>query len=950
MSRKTRHEAIVNFRTQYKTYPGQILFLVGDHPNLGFWNRSRAVQMRYSSEEEFNWCATIHFNYDEECNRNSKSGNHQKNNFDDRNEIRIEYKYIVLSSSNANYYSGYDIRLDKNAEICWDTGPNRELNIKNDSDEPLIITTNDLFQPPTSMLQNLFFKMPFTNVIYRHDYYTESRLIKPVDDESMIQIRMRVIALQVPHNYKVYITGSLPIFNSWNHFEPLEPIGSFYWEFKINLPKNNPPFDYKYLIKNEDEEPIWEQRNNRKFSMPLCKTNVVIFYDWLFQNHPQNFKGSGVLVGLFSVHSRSSMNKIGEFPDIKLLVDWAVKANLLMIQLLPIQDTNCFFNKKEENIFRQVSAFAFNPIYLSLKDIHGYESVELPYERDLVSVARFKLQQLRIIFDSKVDKNLLKQNKDFIKFVNNNQYWLPSYCLWCAIRDNSIHTNSNEHHVWQPIEKYHQPDFLHDSNDDQQSNDSLFHCWVQFQCHLQLLDASQYAITNRIVLSCTISIGQNPLSSECWAHPELFDKDYTMGTPPNSFSFHGDNWYYPAWKWSAMQKNDFEWIRLQIFHKEMYFQSSTFDHPLSLFRSWLIPSDTDNPLFGHFVPSNPINSQDLYNLNITDLQRFYRPIFPFSDIQSLSISESTKQMILNQLSVKEGDIWRFNPNLKTDRSIMSFFHELKQNCSLEEKLQLALAKKIILSSYESVCLIQDKDNPNLFYPRCAMTDSLVFKMLPEREAQILYKLFVDFYYRTNIAIWQENGHQKLCVFANSPMQFFGYDIGISLSDEEKILHRFGICSYHSHRIPREPTQRFDQACSFPYLSVCLPSTQDMPHLSIWWQNEQADVQQFHHQVLKMDGTIPLSLSPNIASAIIKMHLDSNSMWCLFLLEDLFSISDEFRDIQEANHWLIEETSSSKCNYRMGISLEKLITHHEEWTNTISNLVESSKRGRDLSFI
>lgn len=954
MTRNSSNEIIIFFRTKYQTYPGQNLFLIGDHPSLGSWNRKKAIRMVYRSREDFNWEVEVRFSP------------MQSSSFD-KEIIKLEYKFIVISSNKSfgSYSYNYDIRYDSSAEICWDTGPNRVLKIiNNQKNKALIISTGDLFQPPMPVIQNLFFKKPFINVIYKREIDFNKSIIGLANNEfasDKIQIRLRTIALQLPQNCRVYITGSLPIFKNWEHFEPLTAISPYLWEYIIDLPRDTPPFDYKYLILNDDDksnsQPVWEQRGNRHFMMPEHYSNVIVFNDWLVQLPLQKFKGAGIVVGLFSIHSKSSINQIGEFPDIKLLVDWAVKANLLNIQLLPIQDTICYYAKNEENISRLVSSFAFNPIYLSLRLIEGYEPVDPPFERDTFSVSRFKLKQLRIIYDKKVDKLTLRSNSEFITFVQNNQYWLPSYCFWCSIRDKQIEKNDlNKTHdppKWTPIDQCKLPDFLKDSLEESSFLDCLFHCWVQFQCHLQLLDATKYAISHRVVLSTTLTIGQNILSSECWSHPELFDMNYTTGSPPDFFSFHGQNWFYPSWKWDQMFKDDFMWLRIQMHHREKYFQSSTFDNPLSLFRTWSIPSGQNNALFGHYIPSNPISSQDLHEHNINDISVLYRPIFPMSDFQSFAMPENTRKMLIERLAVKDGDNWLFNPNLRTDRDIIKVFKELKErNCSVDEKLQLAMAKKILLSNYESICLIRDSDKPDnkLYYPRYSMTDSTVFKTLPEREAQILYKMFVDFYYRSNISLWHENGHKKLCVFASSPMQFFGYDLGASLADEEKILHRVGICSYHSQRVPREPTLRFENTSNFPYLSISMPSSHDTPHLAIWWKNQQADVQQFYHQILKMEGTAPLSLSPKIANAIIKMHLMADSMWCFLLFEDLFALTDEFKDVQEFNQWLVEFTSKGiKCSYRMGIDLEDLIENHEAWTNEIAKMVEESNRGRKLSF-
>jgi 4-alpha-glucanotransferase len=227
-----------------------------------------------------------------------------------------------------------------------------------------------------------------------------------------------------------------------------------------------------------------------------------------------------------------------------------------------------------------------------------------------------------------------------------------------------------------------------------------------------------------------------------------------------------------------------------------------------------------------------------------------------------------------------------------------------------------------------------------------MTDSHVFKTLPEREAQVLYKIFVDFYYRTNINLWHDQGHQKLSILASGDMQFFGYDLGATLNDEEKALHRVGICSYRVQRIPRESTLRFDQTTAYPHLSVCTPSPHDLPHMTVWWKHNQADIQQFYHQILKLPGTAPLSMTSDIANEIINLHLNSCSMWALFSFEDLFATSEEF-NTAIGGRW-VEKSNESKWISELNFFLEDLLEKYHDWTLNISKIVQANRRGRNAT--
>lgn len=928
------HEVVLTFRTRYATYPGQMLFIVGDHPLLGRWSRENALAMRYlpdRSGDDFNWEVQITLT--------TPSG-----------PVAMEYKYIVLTSAREPGDAPCDVRYEKDASICWDTGPNRRISVENPGMERLSVATADLFQAPISILQHLFFKGTFTDIVYRHEIDRRRGIVSNPHKRGVMLLRLRVIAIQVAPSRRVMVTGSHPLFKNWRKYKEMEPIDSIYWEFCVEIPRDTPQFDYKYVIRDEDGVIEWEERDNRRYLPSWRGEDVVVYHDWLFQRQPTLFKGAGLLVPLFAVHSEKSVGRIGEFDDLKLLIDLAVKANLLMLQLLPMQDVNCYFAKDEGSPSKQVSAFAFNPMYLTLRNVKGYEELEEPFERDFATVTKFKYRVLKDIFEKRLDKDELIVSNGFVSFVNFSQYWLPSYCAWCTIRDQAIAESPGEVPNWPPITSITLPDLLEPPCDDFTTG-CLFHAWVQFLCHQQLCEVRDYAAVNRVVLSCALTIGQNMNSSDSWTHPELFDKNYTIGSPPDIFSFHGQNWFYPAWNWDAMRAEDFMWLRKQIIHREQYFQAAMFDHPLGLFRCWSIPSTTDNPLFGHFVPSIPIDIKDLYDLQIRDVGRLCRPLFPINDILSFPMSEDTKEKLINALATCENGTWRFRSEFESDRQIIQVLkRQFKKSCSLDERLQFNLVKKILLSYFESVCLIPDQKEPHRkYYPRYSMTDSVVFNSLPERDAQVLYKLFVDFYYRTNIGLWHDQGHLKLSVLANSQMQIFGYDLGVPLNDEEKLLHRVGICSFHVQRVPRESTLRFDMTNTFPYLSVCSPSSQDLPHLSSWWKRDQADVQQFYYQILKMKGIVPPRLTPEIAKGIIDLHMKSGSMWCVVLFEDLLALSKDFHDVTDLDTWINDPAHDNSWSYRLDISLNDLLNGHNAWLETIRDLVEQAQRGRSAHF-
>jgi hypothetical protein len=210
--------------------------------------------------------------------------------------------------------------------------------------------------------------------------------------------------------------------------------------------------------------------------------------------------------------------------------------------------------------------------------------------------------------------------------------------------------------------------------------------------------------------------------------------------------------------------------------------------------------------------------------------------------------------------------------------------------AVADQLWLDLAKRQLLSHFEGVCLIPDLTTPHrMFSLRFSMMDSLVFNSLPTRDAHIVCQLFIDFNYHTNIPRWSEQGDEKLSVLAGSTIQMLRYDINVALTDEEKDLYRIGICSYHVQRIPRDSTLRFDQTQTFLSLFICSP---ELPPLTQWWRNNQADAQLCFNQILKMEGLASQEIKSRIIQGIVKLHLASKLMWYILTMEDLFTLLEE----------------------------------------------------------
>jgi hypothetical protein len=95
----------------------------------------------------------------------------------------------------------------------------------------------------------------------------------------------------------------------------------------------------------------WRQRhslgkhNNSRFL--LIASDIVVYHGWFFQAQTDPVMGAGISIAFNVMYTGRSLCGFGQFPHLKILINWAVQVNLLLIQLGPVQDANFSFGPEE---------------------------------------------------------------------------------------------------------------------------------------------------------------------------------------------------------------------------------------------------------------------------------------------------------------------------------------------------------------------------------------------------------------------------------------------------------------------------------------------------------------------------------------------------------------------------------------------------------------------------
>ncbi len=324
------------------------------------------------------------------------------------------------------------------------------------------------------------------------------------------------------------------------------------------------------------------------------------------------WRGAGTAIPVFSLRSHRSMG-VGEFDDLRLMVDWAAMTGQCFIQLLPINDTTMTHTWQDSYPYNANSSFALHPMYIHLpaigvseddeymrtqKELNAYSFVD--FER----VNRVKWNYIREAF--KKTFKVISQKDSYQEFVKENALWLLPYAAFCVLRDEN---KTADYSQWSQYARYQAKAVAAYIKDHQDEVD--LHCFVQYHLHEQLRRVRNYAHEKGVYLKGDLPIGVSRTSADAWVYPKLFNMDSQAGAPPDYFSRDGQNWSFPTYNWDEMSKDGYAWWRRRLGKMSEYFDAFRIDHILGFFRIWEIPVPHKSGLEGHFSPALPYSIEEL---------------------------------------------------------------------------------------------------------------------------------------------------------------------------------------------------------------------------------------------------------------------------------------------------------------------------------------------------
>jgi 4-alpha-glucanotransferase len=877
----------LTFRLRFHTDPGQSLWLTGNHDIFGNGDFGRAVPLQYF-DEEF-WHTTLVF-----------AGAAP--------DALITYNYVLRQPDGT---------------LIYDWGTDKKVNPASFSHDALIIDSWN----PAAFFENAFYTEPFKNVLLKPN----ELLFGQVPENAQATHTLKVKAPLLTRTQTLCLLGNSPELRNWNTADPLllsrKPDEDFL-TLNLDLSSQAFPIGYKYGVYDVESKSFvrYEDGPNRTLHDTVAARKQTIINDGFARLPSTTWKGAGVAIPVFSLRTEKSFG-VGEFTDLKLLVDWCCMAGLKLIQILPVNDTTATHTWTDSYPYAAISAFALHPQYLNLERLAGggnkHLLADLEAERkrlngleeiDYESVMAAKLGFLRKIYPSQKQETL--KTKDFRQFFEQNREWLTPYAVFSCLRDEY---GTADFTKWPGHQRYDAGKVKSDAAE--------FYFFLQYHLHIQLKEAAEYAHAQGIILKGDIPIGVYRHGADAWQTPELYHMDTQAGAPPDPFADKGQNWGFPTYNWPLMQESGFAWWKQRFGQMGAYFDAFRIDHILGFFRIWTIPLHAVEGILGYFVPALPVRAGEFTQRGIPfDRDRYVNPWITDDVLSAIfdADAEAVKEQFLDVAGPGKPatpNRYLLKPEFATQRRVENHFQTLEKTA---ENQQLKVGLFDLISN---VLLFETEGlNDQQFHFRFAMDRTHSFKALDPLTRAKLKDIYVDYFFRRQDAFWMKQAMQKLPALKRvTNMLVCGEDLGLVPACVPEVMKQLGLLSLEIQRMPKELGREFSRPREAPYLSVVTPSTHDMSTIRGWWEEERKVTQKFYHQELGHKGEAPPTCEPWVVSEIIQQHLASPAMWSIFQLQDLLGLEEKLRRKNPGDERInVPANSKHYWKYRVHLTLENLL--------------------------
>lgn len=774
------------------------------------------------------------------------------------------------------------------------------------------------------------------------------QVMKPETGSKIVRLIVR--APQLRDGERLGVLGADKALGAWDVQKILPMTQHTYNEWVADIDATHlegSHLEFKFVaFRNAKNELLWETSMNRTVDLPEMKAGELVSYELDQASFAlYNRKLAGTQVPVFSLRTRKSAG-IGDFGDLKTMIDFVASTGQKVLQLLPINDTTITHTWTDSYPYSCISVFAIHPQYADLHALPELKNAKARAEAektraelnaldkiDYEKVNDFKINYLRQIFNQEGGK--MMKTAEYKAFFQDTELWLVPYAQYSYLRDKNGTADFNQwpdHQVWDEAERK----ALADPKTAAYKNVAFFY-FVQFVLDRQMQEAHEHAKAKGVVLKGDIPIGVNRNGCDVWTEPKYFNLNGQAGAPPDDFSANGQNWGFPTYNWFEMLKDGCQWWNRRFQNMARYFDAYRIDHVLGFFRIWEIPVHSVHGLLGQFAPALAMSREEIesYGLHFQE-DRFTRP-FITDWVLDRVFHERAGEVKEKYLDRLDDERYQMKPEVDTQRKVEALFADATD----EKELWLRDGLYALISD---VLFVRDHTNPGVFHPRISAQLDFIYESLYDNDKAAFNRLYNDYFYRRNNQFWYQEAMKKLPKLVQATrMLVCAEDLGMVPDCVPWVMDELKILSLELQSMPKDPSVKFGHLSRNPYRSVCTISSHDMPTLRMWWDENVQRTQEYYNTMLYRQGPAPHPLPGWLASDIISRHLTSPSMLCVLSIQDWLA-TDEALRLPDADAERINIPANPKhyWRYRMHLNIEDLAAD-KRFVQNITEMISQSGR-------
>ena len=313
-------------------------------------------------------------------------------------------------------------------------------------------------------------------------------------------------------------------------------------------------------------------------------------------------RGAGILLSITSLPSKYG---IGCFSKSAYdFVDWLKAAGQTYWQILPLGPTSY-----GDSPYQSFSTYAGNPYFIDLEALieegvltrEECEKADMGEEEGTIDYKKMYEGRYPLLRKA-YERSNISQNPDYIRFMEENGWWLSDYALFMAVKgrfDGAPWTEwaQDIRLRWGYAMDYYRRELYFDIE---------FQQYLQFTFYKQWRALKDYANRQGVRIIGDIPIYVAMDSADAWAHPELFQLDQdnvplaVAGCPPDAFSATGKLWGNPLNRWDYHRQTGYDWWMKRLAHCFSLYDVVRIDHFRGFDEYYSIPYGAKSAIGGHW--------------------------------------------------------------------------------------------------------------------------------------------------------------------------------------------------------------------------------------------------------------------------------------------------------------------------------------------------------------